>query len=343
MPNVNAVPNQTIAAPSAMPLERDSIGLYAQMVFLRQFADRVQTLYKQGKVRGPVHLGQGQEAVAVGVGATLTPRDYSLGTYRGHAHAMARGASPAGVMKELLGRADGICAGKGGSMHITSTEHGYFGSYAIVGAHLPIAVGLAWASKMETSERVTVCFFGDGATNIGAFHEALNLAAIWSLPVVFVCENNGYMEYTPIADVTAVAAPAADRASAYGLERIVVDGNDVQAVRRVVAGAVEQARRGEGPALVEAVTYRHNGHAAADPGSYRDPDEVARWKERDPLILQRAVLRAEGVDALVLDNVVEQARARVQQLADEALDAPFPDPAEAWRDMWSDGGSQWRN
>ena len=228
-------------------------------------------------------------------------------------------------------------------MHITSTEHGYFGSYAIVGAHLPIAVGLAWASKMEASERVTACFFGDGATNIGAFHEALNLAAIWSLPVVFVCENNGYMEYTPIADVTAVAAPAADRASAYGLERIVVDGNDVQAVRRVVASAVEQARRGEGPALVEAVTYRHNGHAAADPGSYRDPDEVARWKERDPLILQRAVLRAEGVDALVLDNVVEQARARVQQLADEALDAPFPDPAEAWRDMWSDGGSQWRN
>jgi TPP-dependent pyruvate/acetoin dehydrogenase alpha subunit len=337
------VSNDTIAVPPAGPRERDSLGLYEQMVFLRLFEDRVQTLYVQGKVRGPAHLGQGQEAVAVGVGAALTARDYSLGTYRGHAHALIRGASPDAVMKELLGRAGGICAGKGGSMHITSTEHGYFGSYAIVGAHLPIACGLAWASQMEGSDRVTVCFFGDGATNIGAFHEALNLAAVWRLPVVFVCENNGYMEYTAISEVTAVAAPAADRASAYGLERIVVDGNDVEAVRRVAARAVERARRGEGPALLEAETYRHDGHSAADPGKYRDADEVTRWTQRDPLNIHRAALVAQGSDEATLDDVVERARARVEEIADRALDAPFPDPAEAWRGMWSDGGSQWRN
>src|SRR6266550_3408033 len=177
----------------------DDLELFAQMCFLRRFEERTIALYRQGLIHGPVHLGLGQEAIAVGAASVLRPGDYSLGTYRGHAHALARGAPPDAVLAELLGRAGGICQGKGGSMHITSVEHGYFGSYAIV----------------------------------GAFHEAVNLAAVWRLPVVFVCENNWYMEYTPIADVIPVALPAADRAAAYGLDRVVVDGNDVKAVRRV--------------------------------------------------------------------------------------------------------------
>ena len=220
----------------------DGLDLYGRMCFLRHFEERADALYRQGLIHGPVHLGLGQEAVAVGAAAVLRPGDYSLGTYRGHAHALARGAPPDAVLAELLGRAGGICGGKGGSMHITSVEHGYYGSYAIVGAHLPIACGLAWAARIRRTGAVTVCFFGDGATNIGAFHEAVNLAAVWRLPVVFVCENNWYMEYTPIGEVIPVALPAADRAAAYGLDRIVVDGNDVAAVREVIGAAVSAAR-----------------------------------------------------------------------------------------------------
>ena len=198
------------------------------------------------------------------------------------------------MLRELLGREGGICQGKGGSMHITDVEHGYFGSYAIIGAHLPIACGMAWADQVNENGAVTVCFFGDGTTNIGAFHEALNFAAVWTLPVVFVCENNHYMEYTPIADVIAVKRPAADRAAAYGLAPIVVDGNDVDAVHAALDHAVSRARDGGGPSLVEAETYRHGGHSAADPAAYRSAEEVAQWKERDPLILHAAALVAAG-------------------------------------------------
>ena len=177
-------------------------------------------------------------------------------------------------MAELMGRATGICGGKGGSMHLTDVEHGAMGSYAIVGAHMPIAAGAAWAAQARGTGQVAVCFFGDGTTNIGAFHEALNLAVVWKLPVVFVCENNLYMEYTPIGDVTAVEHPAADRASAYGLEPILVDGNDADEVHATAVRAVERARAGEGPSLVEAKTYRHGGHSRADPAKYRPEDEV---------------------------------------------------------------------
>src|SRR4029077_4725462 len=233
-------------------------------------------------------------AVAVGAASVLRPGDYSLGTYRGHAHALARGAPPDAVLAELLGRGGGICRRKGGSMHITSVEHGYYGSYAIVGAHLPIAAGLAWAAKIKRTGQVTVCFFGDGTTNIGAFHEAVNLAAVWRLPVVFVCENNWYMEYTPIGEVIPVELPAADRAAAYGLDRVVVDGNDVTAVRQVIGGAVDAARDGQGPALVEAHTYRLKGHSAADGAAYRPAEEVARWREQDPLLRARAAPTGGG-------------------------------------------------
>jgi pyruvate dehydrogenase E1 component alpha subunit len=321
----------------------DELELFTRMCYLRRFEERVDSLYRQGLVHGPVHLGLGQEAVAVGAAAALSPGDYSLGTYRGHAHALARGAPPGAVLAELLGRQGGICAGKGGSMHITSVPHGYYGSYAIVGAHLPVACGLAWAAQLRRSGQVTVCFFGDGTTNIGAFHEAVNLAAVWRLPVVFVCENNWYMEYTPIASVIPVALPAADRAAAYGLDRIVVDGNDVAAVRRVVGDAVGAARAGQGPSLVEAQTYRLKGHSAADGAAYRPAEEVAQWREHDPLVLARAALEAAGTAVEKLDEIDSQTRDDIADLARQVLARPAPEPAGAWADVWSDGSWQWRN
>jgi pyruvate dehydrogenase E1 component alpha subunit len=228
-------------------------------------------------------------------------------------------------------------------MHITSAEHHMMGSYAIVGAHLPIALGAAWSAQYRQSGQVAVCFFGDGATNIGAFHEALNLAVVWKAPVVFVCENNQYMEYTAIGAVTAVARPAADRASAYGLEPIVVDGNDVDAVYAVAAGTIERARSGDGPSLVEAVTYRHGGHSRADPGAYRPVDEVEAWKARDPIPTYRAKLEAAGVASANLDAIEADAAAKVAAAEAEAREAPEPSPDAIETQVWADGGSAWRN
>jgi pyruvate dehydrogenase E1 component alpha subunit len=233
--------------------------------------------------------------------------------------------------------------GKGGSMHITSAEHHMMGSYAIVGAHLPIALGAAWSAQYRKSGQVAVCFFGDGTTNIGAFHEALNLAVVWKAPVVFVCENNQYMEYTPIGAVTAVARPAADRASAYGLGPIVVDGNDADAVYAVAVQTIERARSGDGPSLVEAITYRHGGHSRADPGKYRPDDEVEAWKARDPIPTYRARLEADGVPAADLDRIDEEAAAKVAAAEAEARDAPEPSTDVIETQVWADGGSAWRN
>jgi pyruvate dehydrogenase E1 component alpha subunit len=228
-------------------------------------------------------------------------------------------------------------------MHLTKASAGMLGSYAIVGAHLPVACGLAWAAQIQRSGQVTVCFFGDGTTNIGAFHEAVNLAAVWRLPVVFVCENNWYMEYTPIADVIPVALPAADRAAAYGLDRVVVDGNDVTAVRQVIGGAVDAARDGQGPALVEAQTYRLKGHSAADGAAYRPAEEVARWREQDPLLRARAALTAAGTAAEKLDEIDARTGSDLAELARQVLGRPAPEPSGAWTDVWSDGSWQWRN
>jgi pyruvate dehydrogenase E1 component alpha subunit len=248
----------------------------------------------------------------------------------------------AGLYAELFGRASGLMGGKGGSMHITDVSRHMMGSYAIVGAHLPIALGAAWSAQYRKSGQVAVCFFGDGTTNIGAFHEALNMAVVWKAPVVFVCENNQYMEYTPIGAVTAVARPAADRASAYGLEPIVVDGNDVEAVYETASRVLERARRGDGPSLVEAVTYRHGGHSRADPGKYRPDDEVEAWKARDPIPAHRARLEEAGVDPAELDRIEEETRARIKAAEDEARAAPEPSPDVLSTEVWADGGSEWR-
>jgi len=317
--------------------------LYRRMLLARRMAEATRELWREGEVHGPGHLSEGHEAIAVGAAAALRAGDASIGTYRGHAHALARGADPEAVMRELLGREGGICGGKGGSMHITSVEHGYFGSYAIVGAHLPIACGLGWAQRLRGDGAVTVCFFGDGATNIGAFHEAVNLAAVWRLPVLFVCENNLYMEYTAIGAVTPVEHPAADRAPAYGLEPLVIDGNDVEAVRDTVAERASQAREGGGPAIVEAVTYRLRGHSLADPAAYRPAEEVERGVAGEPIGRYRRVLEGRGVEGGELDAVEADVAALVAAVAERARAAPPPEPATAWTDVWADGTSRWRS
>jgi acetoin:2,6-dichlorophenolindophenol oxidoreductase subunit alpha len=317
--------------------------MYRTMVECRDFEVRAQELFFEGLVRGTTHLGVGQEAVAAGVAGAMRHDDYSFATYRGHNHALARGASMAGLYAELFGRGTGLLGGKGGSMHITSVDDFMLGSYAIVGAHLPIALGAAWSAQYRGSGQVAVCFFGDGTTNIGAFHEALNMAAVWKAPVVFICENNQYMEYTPIGAVTAVARPAADRAAAYGLEPIEVDGNDVDAVYEVAKRAIDRARAGDGPSLVEALTYRHGGHSRADPGKYRPDEEVAAWKARDPIPSYRARLLEAGVGADELDAIDADAAAKVAAAEGEARSAPEPSVDVIGTNLWADGSSAWRN
>ena len=319
------------------------LSIYRMMQEGRQFETRAHDLFLEGLVKGTSHLGIGQEAVAAGFAAALKPEDMVFCTYRGHVHTLLRGAPMAALMAELLGRATGICGGKGGSMHLTDVSHGAMGSYAIVGAHMPIAAGAAWAAKARGTGQVTVCFFGDGTTNIGTFHEALNLAAVWTLPVVFVCENNLYMEYTPIGDVTAVEHPAADRAAAYGLEPILIDGNDADEVHATAVRAVARARLGHGPSLVEAVTYRHGGHSRADPAKYRPAEEVAEWLGRDPIPAYRERLLAAGADEAALDGIEREVRDAVDQATEDARNAPFPDPDTLETELWADGGSAWRN
>ncbi|MFI1732203.1 thiamine pyrophosphate-dependent dehydrogenase E1 component subunit alpha [Streptomyces acidicola] len=318
------------------------LALYEQMVLVRRTEKAAHDLFLSGLVKGTTHLAAGHEAIAVGASAALRADDYVFATYRGHHHALARGATPEECLAELMSRATGLCRAKGGSMHLTKASTGMLGSYAIVGAHLPMAVGAAWSARLRGTGQVAVAFFGDGATNIGAFHEALNLAAVWKLPVLFVCENNLYMEYTPIADVTSVARPAADRASAYGIPGEVVDGNDVVLVREAVFRLAERARTGDGPALLEAETYRHFGHSRADPATYRPPEEVERWLGHDPLDIARGRLTDLGVPAETLADVDERARDVVQGAVDAAKAAPGPDPREALTDVWADGGAAWR-
>jgi pyruvate dehydrogenase E1 component alpha subunit len=319
------------------------VDMYRMQQGLRQFEKRAYDLFMQNLVKGTSHLSLGMEAVATGFAAAMQPDDYSFASYRGHAHTLARGAPMGAVMAELLGRANGILGGKGGSMHLTSVEHGAMGSYAIIGAHLCIANGAAWSAQMRGTDQVAVCFFGDGTTNIGAFHEALNLAVIWNLPVVFVCENNLYMEYTPIDLITAVPNPAADRAAAYGLDRILIDGNDADAVYLTAAEVIGRARQGGGPSLVEAVTYRHGGHSRADPGKYRPPDEVEAWLDRDPIPMYHERLLSIGVEEGQLAEIERDIAQAVDAATDFAKAGELPGQDVLLTEVWADGGSQWRN
>jgi pyruvate dehydrogenase E1 component alpha subunit len=320
----------------------DLLGRYELMVLIRGTEKAAQDLFLAGLVKGTTHLAAGHEAVAVGAAAALRADDYVFATYRGHHHAIARGATPEACLAELMSRATGLCKAKGGSMHLTKADANMLGSYAIVGSHLPMAVGAAWSATLRGTDQVAVAFFGDGATNIGAFHEALNLAAVWKLPVLFVCENNLYMEYTPIGAVTAVEHPAADRAPAYGLPAEVIDGNDVVVVRDAVRRAAERGRNGDGPTVLEALTYRHYGHSRTDPATYRPADEVRDWLARDPLTVARDRLATLGVPDAAVSEVDDRVAGAVRAAVEAAKAAPPADLAEAYTDVWADGSATWR-
>src|SRR5437660_1478892 len=304
--------------------EETRLRLYRMQVEIREAEQRAYDLFLQNLVKGTSPLPLGQEAVSAGCAAAMKPGDLSFCTYRGHAHTLARGVPVTKVLGELMQRDIGLMRGKGGSMHLTSVDHGVMGSYAIIGAHLPIACGAAWRAQYKGQKDVSVCFFGDGTTNIGAFHEALNFAVVWKLPVTFVCENNLYMEYTPIADVTAVPHPAADRAAAYGLPRIVIDGNDADMVYRTALSAYDKARAGDGPSLIECLTYRYSRHSRADPAKYRPEGELEKWKERDPIKIYRERLKQFGVSEDTIDAIETYARRGVDEATEKCKAAPLP-------------------
>jgi acetoin:2,6-dichlorophenolindophenol oxidoreductase subunit alpha len=334
---------------SAIDRANDDIGeamrlrLFRTQVELREAEQRAYDLFLQNLVKGTSHLSLGQEAIAAGFANAMKPGDLSFCTYRGHAHTLARGVPVEKVLGELMQRDNGLMRGKGGSMHLTSAEHGVMGSYAIIGAHLPIACGAALRAQYKGEDDVTVCFFGDGTTNIGAFHEALNFAAIWKLPVIFVCENNLYMEYTPIGEVTAVKHPAADRAAAYGLEPILIDGNDADIVYRTACAACSRARAGQGPSLIECVTYRHSGHSRADPAKYRPDGELEAWKKHDPITLYRGRLKQFGVSEDTIASIEADVRRVVDEATEKCKAAPPPPADILCTDVYADGGFAWRN
>ncbi|MDP2964599.1 MAG: thiamine pyrophosphate-dependent dehydrogenase E1 component subunit alpha [Pelolinea sp.] len=314
----------------------DYLGIYHRMVLIRRFEERVNELYMKGLIPSTLHLYIGQEAVAVGVCANLKDSDYMLSTHRPHGHAIAKGVSIKSIMAELYGKADGCCKGKGGSMHVGDINVGMFPAIAIVGGNVPIAAGAALAQKMQKNGGVTVCFFGDGAANEGAWHEALNAAAIYDLPVVFVCENNLYAASTPFS-MTFRVDNVADRACAYGMPGVVVDGNDVMAVAETCAEAVERARRGEGPTLVECKTYRQCGHSRSDPRGYRSKEEEQEWLKKDPIPrFERWLL--EGKHAS--DTDLAQIREKIENEIDEAIafaeSSPLPDPATTYTDVFKE-------
>ena len=323
--------------------EATRLALYRTQLVIREAEQRAFDLFLQNLVKGTSHLSLGQEAVAAGFAVAMKPGDLSFCTYRGHAHTLARGAPVEQVLGELMGRDNGLMRGKGGSMHLTSAEHGVMGSYAIIGAHLPIACGAAWRAQYKGASDVSVCFFGDGTTNIGAFHEALNFAVVWKLPVVFVCENNLYMEYTPIGDVTAVEHPAAGRASAYGLEPVIVDGQDADEVYRAALKAFARARAGGGPSLIECKTYRYSGHSRADPAKYRPDGELDQWKRRDPVLLYQERLKQFGIGESAIEKINGEVRHLVDDATEKCKAAPPPPLDLIAADVYADGGWAWRN
>jgi pyruvate dehydrogenase E1 component alpha subunit len=323
---------RTSEADSITPERR--VAYQRLMLVIRRFEQMVQKLYEEGLVHGSTHLCEGQEAVAVGVAAAMRPGDYSTYTYRGHGHALARGMVPAAALAEILGRSTGVNGGKGGSMHLTDARLGLMGSFAIVGAGLPVAVGLGKASQLSQDGRVSVTFFGDGATNIGAFHEAMNLAAVWSAPVVFVCENNLYGEFSRY-DETSRIENFADRALGYGMESSIVDGNDLDAVFDAARAAIRRARTGQGPTFIECKTYRHRGHSRSDSGDYRPAQEVTDWLARDPIALNRLKIRSLGWSEATLVDLDDNVAEAIEEAVVIAKAGPWPNERALTEDVYA--------
>ncbi len=318
-----------------MALDKHALtSLYETMARIRAFEERVRKEFAGGKLPGFVHLYAGQEAVAAGVCASLRATDYIVSNHRGHGHCIAKGVDPKGMMAELFGRATGSCKGKGGSMHIADVDKGMLGANGIVGAGFPLACGPGLTAKVKGTDQVSVCFFGDGATNQGTFHESVNLAAIWKLPVIFVAENNGWAESTPVSYAVPVA-DLATRASAYGIPGVIVDGMDVVAVHEAAVKAVARARAGDGPTLLECKTYRYYGHFEGDAQSYKTKEEVQHFRERDPLRVFRAQAEKAGWMATAdLDAIDARAAAEIETAVAYAESSPEPRPEDIFTDAY---------
>ncbi len=300
----------------------DRVSWLRTMLEIRLFEDKVQELFMQGRIQGTTHLCQGQEAVCVGAVGALEDRDYLTITYRGHGHALARGMTMEAAFGELMGLTSGCCNGVGGSMHLTDFSRNLIGAFAIIGPSYSVALGAAMSAKLRGTDAAALAFCGDGATNIGTFHEALNMASVWRAPVVFVIENNLYGEYSPLRDTTPLD-DLAERAKAHAMPGVIVDGQDVNAVRETVESALARARAGEGPTLIEAKTYRYRGHSRTDPAKYRKEGELEQWKLRDPIDL----LGEQLANAGVLDEDAQRAlrddvQAEVDAAAERAAAAP---------------------
>jgi pyruvate dehydrogenase E1 component alpha subunit len=325
------------APATALPAE-EQLSLLETMVRIRAFETKLSKFFTSGKVPGFVHLCVGEEAVAVGACSALRPSDRITSTHRGHGHMIAKGADPKRMMAEIFGRVDGYCKGKGGSMHILAPALGILGANGIVGAGIPLATGAALADSLLGRSNVTICFFGDGAANQGVLLEALNLSSLWKLPVIYLCENNGFTEWMRTESIT--AGKIADRGAPFGVPSFQVDGNDVLAVRDIVEKAVTRARNGNGPTLVEAQTYRQFGHEEGEEaftGPYRSTDEVDAWRGRDPIALFKRHLSTAAIADEDLLNKIELA---AETLAEEAVafaeDSPYPEASDALRDVYDE-------
>jgi len=314
---------------------RELLAIYRDMVRIREFEEACPKLYSEGKMGGFLHLYSGQEAVAVGVAHAMHREDYMIAAYREHGLLLAKGGEPGPVMAELYGRATGVSKGKGGSMHMFDAERRFMGGYGIVGGHLPLAVGIGFAIQYREGDEVAVCLFGDGATNQGVFHEAMNMAALYRVPVVFVCENNGYGIGTAVSRASAVTE-LYRKSCAYETPGVKVDGMDVLAVYETVRQAVQRAREGGGPSYVEAVTYRFRGHSISDPGTYRSEQEKKVWQERDPIpnFAEWLVTSAKASRELIAAIDAEE-KAGIEAAIRFAEESPDPAPAELWTDVYA--------
>lgn len=302
----------------------DFIPLLRRMWLIRAFEEKASLLYAERQIAGLLHLSIGQEAVAVGACSLLRKDDYVFGGHRSHGHALATGADINKLMAELAGRATGYCGGKGGSMHIVAKETGFITATGVVGGTIPLALGAAFAAKERKKGQLAVVFFGDGAGQAGAFHESLNIASLWQLPVIFVCENNGYAEFTPLSAHTKVER-LAQHAQTYAIAASTVDGNDLFAVREAMARAIKKCRNHKGPAFVECLTHRMRGHYEGDPAKYRELSQLAEWKKQDPIArVERAVRKKKLVNSQVLEAIETETRALVEKAAEFALSSPWP-------------------
>jgi pyruvate dehydrogenase E1 component alpha subunit len=300
------------------------VELLRRMWLIRAFEEKVSELYAAREIVGLLHLGIGQEAVAVGTCSLLRNDDYVFGGHRSHGHAIAKGADINRLMAEIAGRATGYCGGKGGSMHIVAAEAGFITATGVVGGTIPLALGAAFAAKEKKQRQVAVVFFGDGAGQAGHFHESLNIASLWQLPVLFVCENNGYAEFTPLSAHTKIER-LAKHAKTYGIPASTVDGNDLLAVRRAMSKAVEHCRKGQGPVFVECLTHRMRGHYEGDPAKYRELSQLAEWKKKDPIARASRLLKSKKITSdKELEDLENDARARAEKAAEFSLASPWP-------------------